>query len=89
MHGVVFSFMRPQPIMRIGGMALTFTGFFAPISVLRANFGQLSIVALWFFIANAVTGKNNEAFLVLLGGCSSTTVYKTRLRGIKNTSTSS
>ena len=43
MHGIVFSFMRPQPIMRIGGMALTFTGFFAliwlAISVLRANFG--------------------------------------------------
>ena len=52
MHGIVFSFMRPQPIMRIGGLALTFTGFFAliwlAISVLQANLcQQLSIVALW------------------------------------------
>lgn len=31
MHGIVFSFMRPQPLMRIGGMALTFTGFFVLI----------------------------------------------------------
>ncbi|MEL0047417.1 MAG: MAPEG family protein [Gammaproteobacteria bacterium] len=31
MHGIVFSFMRPQPVMRIGGMALTFTGFFVLI----------------------------------------------------------
>ena len=31
MHGIVFSFMRPQPRMRIGGMALTFAGFFALI----------------------------------------------------------
>ena len=31
MHGIVFSFMRPQPLMRIGGMALTFAGFFALI----------------------------------------------------------
>ena len=31
MHGIVFSFMRPQLVMRIGGMALTFTGFFVLI----------------------------------------------------------
>ena len=31
MHGIVFSFMRPQPVMRIGGMALTFSGFFVLI----------------------------------------------------------
>ena len=41
MHGIVFSFMRPQPLMRIGGMALTFTGFFvligSAVSILLAN----------------------------------------------------
>ena len=27
MHGIVFSFMRPNMILRVGGMILTFTGF--------------------------------------------------------------
>ena len=27
MHGLVFSFMRPNMILRVGGMILTFTGF--------------------------------------------------------------
>tara|TARA_Y100000022_G_scaffold73573_1_gene63346 strand:+ start:481 stop:879 length:399 start_codon:yes stop_codon:yes gene_type:complete len=28
MHGIVFSFMRPNVYLRIGGMSLTFIGFF-------------------------------------------------------------
>ncbi len=28
MHGIVFSFMNPNMFMRVGGMSLTFTGFF-------------------------------------------------------------
>jgi|GEM_PF-544394 uncharacterized membrane protein YecN with MAPEG domain len=31
MHGVVFSFLQPQLLLRIGGMALTFLGFFGLI----------------------------------------------------------
>lgn len=31
LHGIVFSFMRPKPLLRIGGMALTFVGFFGLI----------------------------------------------------------
>ena len=27
MHGIVFSFMKPNMILRVGGMILTFTGF--------------------------------------------------------------
>ena len=27
MHGIVFSFMKPNMILRVGGMVLTFTGF--------------------------------------------------------------
>jgi uncharacterized membrane protein YecN with MAPEG domain len=27
MHGLVFSFMKPNMILRVGGMILTFTGF--------------------------------------------------------------
>ena len=27
MHGLVFSFMKPNMILRVGGMVLTFTGF--------------------------------------------------------------
>ena len=27
MHGIVFSFMRPNLALRVGGMLLTFTGF--------------------------------------------------------------
>jgi uncharacterized membrane protein YecN with MAPEG domain len=27
MHGIVFSFMKPNLILRVGGMILTFTGF--------------------------------------------------------------
>lgn len=30
MHGIVFSFMKPNMVMRIGGMAFTFVGFFWP-----------------------------------------------------------
>ena len=33
MHGIVFSFMKPNMIMRIGGMAFTFVGFFGLIRV--------------------------------------------------------
>ena len=32
MHGIVFSFMKPNMILRVGGMILTFTGFIILIS---------------------------------------------------------
>ena len=32
MHGIVFSFMRPNLILRVGGMILTFTGFIVLIT---------------------------------------------------------
>jgi len=33
MHGIVFSFMKPNVFFRIGGMALTFTGFIGLITL--------------------------------------------------------
>ena len=33
MHGTVFSFMKPNMFFRIGGMALTFTGFIGLITL--------------------------------------------------------
>ena len=33
MHGIVFSFMKPNMFFRIGGMALTFTGFIGLITL--------------------------------------------------------
>ena len=32
MHGIVFSFMKPNLILRVGGMILTFTGFIVLIT---------------------------------------------------------
>ena len=32
MHGLVFSFMKPNMILRVGGMILTFTGFIVLIT---------------------------------------------------------
>ena len=32
MHGIVFSFMKPNMILRVGGMILTFTGYIILIS---------------------------------------------------------
>ena len=34
MHGIVFSFMKPNMILRVGGMILTFTGFIILITSL-------------------------------------------------------
>ena len=34
MHGIVFSFMRPNLILRVGGMILTFTGFIVLITAI-------------------------------------------------------
>ena len=34
MHGLVFSFMKPNMILRVGGMILTFTGFIILITAI-------------------------------------------------------
>ena len=34
MHGIVFSFMKPNLILRVGGMILTFTGFIVLITAI-------------------------------------------------------
>ena len=34
MHGIVFSFMKPNLILRVGGMLLTFTGFIVLITAI-------------------------------------------------------
>ena len=34
MHGIVFSFMKPNMILRVGGMILTFTGFIVLITAI-------------------------------------------------------